>query len=65
MGLNRWGVCQLQGAVAAAIDLAGGRASPLKWRQNYDRNLQLMAKSFCSAPGTFELATRPPFQGSD
>jgi len=57
MGRHWWGVCQLQGAVAAAIDLAEGRASTVKWRQNYDRELQLIAKSFCSGLGTFELAT--------
>ena len=42
MGCNWWAVCQLQGAVTAANDLAGGWASPFKWRQNYDRKLQLL-----------------------
>lgn len=45
MGRNWWGVCQLQGAVTAGNDLAGGRASPVKWRQNYDRKLQLIVES--------------------
>ena len=54
MGRHWWGVCQLQGAVAAAIDLAEGRASTVKWRQNYDRKLQLIAATNASGRAVFK-----------
>lgn len=42
--------------MTAAIDLAGGRASPLKWRQNYDRKLQLMDTNINVTIYTMELS---------
>ena len=42
MGHKWWAVCQLQGAVMAGNDLAGGRIPSSKCFQNYDRKLQLI-----------------------